>query len=171
MRTTGPTGLQSEETIGSYHLNKRPLRKAGRLLFVLYLILLTYFLFFADWYDHQPGRHWQYHYNFIPFTEIRRFILYGKNLGIKSVFFNLFGNILGFLPFGFFLPVISPRMHHANRVIILGALCSTAVEFIQLITRTGVCDIDDVILNTIGAAAGYGIFILSNEVRRRMYGR
>ena len=172
MTTTGPTGRQPDQKKAEKkHVSKRTLRRYGRVLFVIYLIALTYFLFFAEWYDHQPGKHWQYHYNFVPFMEIRRFIRYGSQLGNLSVFFNLFGNILGFLPFGFFLPVISPKMHHAARVILLGAVASTAVELIQLVTRTGICDIDDVILNTIGAAAGYGLFHLTNELRRKVYGR
>ena len=165
-------GRQPEKRRAERHrLEKRTLRRAGRLLFVVYLAALAYFLFFADWYDHQPGRHWEYHYNFIPFTEIRRFILCGKILGMQSVFFNLIGNILGFMPFGFFLPVMTPRMHHGRRVVLLGMVSSITVELVQLVTRTGVCDIDDVILNTLGAALGYGLFCLSNEIRRKIYGR
>ena len=52
----------------------------------------------------------QYRYNLIPFVEIRRFWVYRKQLGLMAVVTNLFGNVIGFLPFGFILPVILDKM-------------------------------------------------------------
>ena len=43
----------------------------------------------------------QYRYNLIPFVEIRRFWVYRKQLGLMAVVTNLFGNVIGFLPFGY----------------------------------------------------------------------
>lgn len=143
------------------------IRRAGLVVFILYLISLTYFLFFADWYDHAPGMHWQYHYNFIPFQEITRFLKYGYCLSPMSIFLNLFGNVIGFLPFGFFLPVISRKNRKMSRVVLAGAVSSACIELIQLVTKTGVCDIDDVILNTLGAFLGYLLFLLADEIRKR----
>ena len=48
-----------------------------------------------------------YRYNLIPFVEIRRFWIYREQLGTFAVFSNIFGNVIGFLPFGFILPVFS----------------------------------------------------------------
>ncbi len=149
---------------------KQLARRFGLLLFLMYLVALTYFLFFADWYDHAPGKHWQYHYNLIPLMEIRRFLKYQHQLRFRAVFLNLFGNVVGFLPFGFFLPVIAKRNRSLRKVTFLGFLTSTAVELTQLVTRSGVCDIDDVILNTLGAAAGYLLFLACDTIRlRRKY--
>ncbi len=149
---------------------KQLARRFGLLLFLLYLVVLTYFLFFADWYDHAPGKHWQYHINLIPFTEIRRFIRYGARLSKRTVFLNLIGNIIGFLPFGFFLPVITKKNRHLWKVTLMGLATSAAVEFVQLVTRSGVCDIDDVILNTLGAVFGYLLFLTCDTIRlRRKY--
>jgi glycopeptide antibiotics resistance protein len=148
-------------------LRKRRARKFGLLLFVIYLIVLTYFLFFADWYDHAPGKHWTYHANLIPFLEILRFCRYAGQLSPLTVFLNLVGNILGFLPFGFFLPVIARKNRRFLKVTLLGCLTSVLVELVQLVTRTGVCDIDDVILNTAGAALGYLLFLLADNLRIR----
>lgn len=145
----------------------KKIRKAGLVVFILYLCSLTYFLFFADWYDHAPGAHWEYHYNFIPFQEIVRFLKFGYCLSPMSIFLNLFGNIIGFLPFGFFLPVISRKNRKMRKVVLAGAVSSACIEFIQLVTKTGVCDIDDIILNTLGTFLGYLLFLAADEVRKR----
>lgn len=145
---------------------KKRVRKAGLVVFLIYIAALCYFLFFADWYDHAPGSHWEYHYNLKPFLEIRRFLIAGEALGSRAVLLNLAGNVVGFLPFGFFLPVISRRFRSFPRVVLLGCLMSGAVELIQLVTKTGVCDIDDVILNTAGTALGYLLFLAVNEARK-----
>ncbi len=47
-----------------------------------------------------------YRYNLMPFVEIRRFWKYRDQLGNFAVFSNIFGNVIGFLPWGFILPII-----------------------------------------------------------------
>ena len=84
-------------------------RRIALFLFVLYMIGLFYFLFFANWYNHRPGSQTYYYMNLVPFHEIRRFVHAREKLGGAAVFLNLNGNILGFVPFGFFLPLISKR--------------------------------------------------------------
>ena len=46
---------------------------------------------------------------------------------------------------------------------------SLAVETIQLVTRVGIFDVDDLMLNTLGAALGYLVFAVCNRVRRKIY--
>ena len=148
---------------------KKELRLKGFLLFVLYMTALVYFLFFADWYGHVPGQGAEYSFNLVPFVEIRRFIRARRQLGFTAVFLNLFGNVIGFLPFGFFLPVISRGFRNGFLVTFLGCVVSCCVEIIQLLTRTGSCDVDDVILNTLGAFLGYIVFISMDALRRKVY--
>lgn len=72
-------------------------------------------------------------------------------------------NILLFVPFGFGLPFITD--FRIKKVVIIGALFSIGIEFLQLLTGLlagisfRIADINDVIFNTIGAAIGYVIFI------------
>ena len=40
----------------------------------------------------------------------------------------------------------------------------------QLLLRRGICDVDDVILNTAGGFAGYLLFAACNALRRRLFG-
>ena len=50
-----------------------------------------------------------YHYNLVLFREIKRFILYRNQLGTFAVFSNLFGNILIFMPYGYFLTMAGEK--------------------------------------------------------------
>ena len=44
---------------------------------------------------------------------------------------------------------------------------SLCVEIIQLFTRVGSFDVDDILLNTIGGVLGYIIFLICNGIRRK----
>ena len=65
-------------------------------------------------------------------------------------FLNLAGNVIGFLPFGFFLPILSRRLRNGAVVTALGFGLSLLVESIQLVFKVGCFDVDDLILNTLG---------------------
>lgn len=135
-------GYMKKEKKGRYHV-----------LFALYLALLIYFLFFAESFRESTPDY--YRYNLIPFQEIMRYLRYYHSIGIGRVCLNLLGNIIGFAPFGFFLPCISNRKLNFGAVTLFSMEFSITVEVIQLITRVGCCDVDDVILNTLGGMLGY----------------
>ena len=113
----------------------------------------------------------QYRYNLTPFVEIRRFWVYRRQLGFWAVFTNLFGNVAGFLPFGFMLPMIVKRMRNGLLIILSGFALSFTVEVIQLIAKVGCFDVDDMIMNTVGAALGYLLFFICDHLRRKKYGK
>lgn len=148
---------------------KRKIRIGGACLFVLYLLLLTYFLFFAETFGRGAAGA-SYRYNIEPFREIRRFWSYRETLGISAVWMNLVGNVLAFIPFGLFVPMIAPRLDTPLRVTLLSLEFSLAVELIQLVSKVGSFDVDDILLNTIGGILGYIIWIVSNRIRRKLYG-
>ena len=85
-------------------------------------------------------------------------------------FLNLAGNVIGFLPFGFFLPILSRRLRNGAVVTALGFGLSLLEESIQLVFKVGCFDVDDLILNTLGAAIGYMLFAVCNYLRRKRYG-
>jgi glycopeptide antibiotics resistance protein len=72
-------------------------------------------------------------------------------------------NILLLIPFGFGLPFITN--YRMKKIVVMGALFSIVIEFLQLITgfmaniTFRIADINDVIFNTMGAAIGYLLFI------------
>ena len=129
-------------------------QKMGWVLFLLYLALLSYLMFFSEDFGRtNPNR--GYAYNLAPFKEIMRFITYYETLGMKAVVVNLAGNVMAFMPFGFFMPVVSRRSRGPVRIIFLGFGFSLMLETIQLVFKVGSFGVDDLILNTLGAAIGF----------------
>ena len=59
------------------------------------------------------------------------------------------------MPFGFFMRVVSGRSRGPVRIILLGFGFSLMLETIQLVFRVGSFDVDDLILNTLGAGLGF----------------
>ena len=145
------------------------IRRCGLVLFVLYMMLLVYFLFFAEEYGRVAQAERLYRYNLVPFVEIKRFWMYREQLGTFAVFSNIFGNVIGFLPFGFILPIIFRRMNSGFLICISGFLFSLTVEVIQLVTKVGCFDVDDMILNTLGAILGYICFVICDHIRRKYH--
>lgn len=150
---------------------KKRIRALGRAAFLCYILLLVYFLFFAEGYGRVPEIEMGYRYNLIPFTEMRRFWVYRELLGTFAVVTNILGNVVGFIPFGFIMPVISPKMNSLWFVTLCGFALSLVVECIQLVTKVGCFDVDDLILNTLGAFFGYIIFEICNRIRRKIHGK
>ena len=83
-----------------------------------------------------------------------------------------FLNILLLIPFGFGLPFITN--YRMKKMVVIGALFSIFIEFIQLITgfianiTFRVADINDVIFNTVGVAIGYILFIVFVRIYRHI---
>ena len=92
------------------------------------------------------------HYNLIPFATIRvqlRFLSRGW------AWFNLLGNTVSFIPFGFFLPLVSERMDRLWKVLLAGLGTVVLIEVFQYYTHLGSMDVDDLILNMAGIGFGY----------------
>ena len=131
----------------------RQYRIIAKILFWIYIGFVFYFLLISEIYG-RTGEMQEYHYNFVLFQEIMRFWNYREQLGIFPVFANLAGNILIFIPFGFFVPMSRERKSILATTI--GAfLLSLVIESIQLYTRVGCFDVDDLLLNTVGGISGY----------------
>ena len=82
------------------------------------------------------------------------------------MFTNLLGNVVIFVPFGFFMPMASRYRSFFSTVFYSFGL-SLCVETFQLLTKVGSFDVDDLLLNTIGGLVGYLIFSMCAAVRRR----
>lgn len=86
---------------------------------------------------------------FVPFREIRR-ALFG---GHYWQWFLLIGNIVMFMPIGFF-PALLWRRWSWWKSTLAGFCVSVTIETAQLFTERST-DVDDVILNTLGALLGW----------------
>ena len=142
------------------------LRILGKILFIFYIGFISYFLLFSDWYGRSVEGMQEYRYNLVLFKEIKRFWQYREQLGAYAMFTNLFGNVLIFVPFGFFMPMASKYRSFFSAVFYSFVL-SFCVETFQLIAKVGSFDVDDLLLNTIGGAFGYVVFVVCAAIRRK----
>ena len=78
---------------------------------------------------------------------------------IINMIFNIFGNILMFVPTGIILPILYKRLDNFFKVAGTGFLMSLAIEIMQLPFAARTSDVDDLIMNTLGVATGFVIYI------------
>ena len=143
-------------------------RRVGKILFVLYIIFVFYFLLISEIYG-RIDKMQEYHYNLVLFREIKRFWNYREQLGMFATATNLLGNVLIFLPFGFFMAMASRYRSFLSTLIYSFAL-SLTIELSQLFMKVGCFDVDDLLLNTIGGILGFITFLICNVIRRN-YGK
>ena len=149
---------------------KELLRAALACSFALYLVLLVKFLFFEDSFSRGYGliflqdsttvsEYLERYLNVEPFGMIRRYI-HGFMIGsvsLKSFMMNIVGNFILFMPFSFFLPTFYRKQNNFFVFFFTVALMSAAAEVIQVLFMMGTGDIDDLIMNTVGACVLFGL--------------
>lgn len=140
------------------------IRKIAFVLFLMYFTYLLYRLFFFAYSQYFRFSENDIRYNLIPFSTITSYITGISNYKIDVWFFNLFGNVLAFMPMGFLLPLIFNKLRSAKAITITTFITSTILEVIQLISKLGITDIDDVILNTLGGLLGYILLTISSRL-------
>lgn len=100
--------------------------------------------------------------NLTPFHTLRRQLRLLFDVDrpwlMRHALVNLSGNVVLFIPLGIFLPMLWERLRTLWKVLLSAALIITAVEAVQVLTLLGRCDIDDLILNILGTAIGYGLY-------------
>lgn len=106
--------------------------------------------------------------NTVPFRTIN---LYKKGLERNNLTaeYNIWGNLLGFVPFGILLPLAIPFFRRWWAMLPAGALLSLGFETVQLVTGLGIWDVDDLLLNTAGATAGYVLFVMGLGLWRLLH--
>lgn len=123
--------------------------------FVIYIMCLFYVVTFQD-----VDASWSTS-NFVPFKEMFRYS-FGSRLFIK----NVLGNLLMFVPFGFFTAYIL-KASKARLIIFLTLLTSVTIEITQAIIGR-VFDIDDILLNIVGGLIGYIIYRILNKIKKML---
>lgn len=150
---------------------KKLIRNVLALGFVGYMLLLLYFLFFSEEYG-RTVHYTDYQYNFTLFRELSRYIKYREVVGMDYFLINVVGNVVVFMPFGFFVPSLFKKKQRNVLaffiITALGFLFSLAVETVQLVTKVGCFDVDDLMLNTIGVALGYICYCICHRMWRKM---
>lgn len=120
-------------------------RKSVALLILAgYLALLLYLTLFQGL---NPGAR----PNLLPLRMIGHYLKRGG----WGMVVNIWGNLAAFVPLGLLAPAISPRERSAWRVARLGLMLSGGIEFLQFLSGRRVADVDDLLLNVLGALIGY----------------
>lgn len=148
---------------------KRCIKFGSFVLLILYIAVLIYVCFLSEDYGRDVVTSY-YRYNLVPFKEITRFYIYRNVVGFRAFLANLFGNVLAFMPFGFFMPILRPKLRKWYCMFGMTFLLSLTIEIIQLLTRVGSFDVDDLILNTAGGITGYLLFYIMNKIRSKWDG-
>lgn len=148
-------------------VHKKHIIIIGRLLFYVYILLLSYFLFFSERYGRDSVTQ---QFNLQLFKEIKRFIKHREQIGLEGFVVNIFGNVIAFMPYGFFLPLLNRAYRRFFIIAILSIVFSLVVETAQLLLRVGVFDVDDILLNSLGGVLGYIIFLVIHSLYKRMEG-
>lgn len=94
-----------------------------------------------------------YHYNIVPLQTLKMYFLHADHFSMRYWLINVVGNVAVFVPFGIALPYLLKLRLMRFLVIFMVALVT--LELLQLVLHRGSFDIDDVLLNTIGAMMGY----------------
>lgn len=102
------------------------------------------------------------HVNAIPFRVIKNYWrIFTRPVNrtyLPYALTNFLGNILLFVPMGFFPPALCSSLRKFYRTLLLVLTVITAVEVLQMLLLVGTCDVDDLILNLSGASLGYILF-------------
>ena len=102
---------------------------------------------------------WQSNVNLNP-LEMIMFYVKAEHINTDIAIHNLLGNIILLLPLGVFLPFIYLKCKNLLSVTAISFCTSLAIEVIQFSLQIGMTDIDDVLLNTLGAMIGYFIAVV-----------
>lgn len=103
-----------------------------------------------------PGMKLQEEINLIPFRD--------------GISLSMILNVVMFMPLGFLLPLLWKEYQSLVRTAIIGFCFSCGIEFCQLFNRRG-SDVDDLLMNTLGAILGWLIWIVFSRITHLKYGR
>lgn len=140
-------------------------RSWGRAAFFVYALLMIWLLYGQRiGYAHEEpfAAYFASNVNFRPFRTIGNYWYVALRTSdremLRHIVINLAGNVVMFIPLGFFLPLNYPRLGRIWKNLLWSALIIVWIEILQLVTMLGSLDVDDLILNMAGVAMGYGIW-------------
>lgn len=122
-------------------------------LFILYIMCLFYVVTFQD-------VSWSTS-NLVPFKEIFRY-KFGSKLFMK----NVLGNMIMFIPYGFFVSYFL-KLEKLSSSFIMTFITSLTIEGTQLLIGR-VFDVDDILLNLLGGSIGFTIYYIIYKIKSKL---
>ncbi|MBQ0826258.1 VanZ family protein [Streptomyces tagetis] len=149
---------------------RRPAALALRLLVTAcaFVVMVAFAVVLARLTLHpSPASEALVHTNLRPGRSLRAYL---DQPALRDAAKQVGGNLLLGVPFGVLVPLVAPGARGALRLLLLTAAVMLLVEFAQGALVTGrAFDIDDVILNSTGALAGY--LLLGRRMSRAVHAR
>jgi glycopeptide antibiotics resistance protein len=124
----------------------------------LFVASLTFFPMVIIFYD------WHGSFSLIPLQSTLDLLRHAPQDFARR---NIGGNLLVFVPFGVLLPLLFEKLRRPWALAWRVGAISVAIEVGQMFTRVRATDVDDVILNVLGALAGLGLFRVAWAIARR----
>lgn len=131
--------------------DKKIYRKNFIFSWTVYLIVIVMLTFFSR----EPGSRTD--------VDMRLFGTWGTSAQAHAYVIE---NILLFIPFGIMFPMIGKKVSNIFTCIISAALFSITIETVQYITARGFCQLDDIVMNTLGALIGWLGWWICREIIR-----
>lgn len=122
---------------------------------ILYLALLIKVIILKN------GAIYQNNINLQLFSFLREYQYLGLTL---NLIVNVLGNIALFIPLSIILKYYFSFLSNGH-IIFIGTCTSLSFELIQLATRWGIFDINDIILNAIGCIIGVLIYVVIKRLK------
>lgn len=148
---------------------KKVFRAMVSISFVFYLFVLVVLLFFG-FRGSNIGtelsliEYIKWNSNIIPFKTITTYVtaIFDGRMNLDIPIKNLIGNTLLFLPMGIYLPYLITKMNRLSVFSLSMVILLFVIEAAQLVTRRGSFDVDDFILNMLGALIGFTIWKMNS---------
>ena len=136
------------------------LQCGAAILLSLYIVVLLYFTVTGR-YSHE-----EYEYKINFFTSYRWFFEHNGEQVLRQLLINLFMLV----PVGFLLPIVINTKHKYLITMALSLLLTVFIETMQLITKCGSFEVDDIINNFVGAVLGMLIYMMLNNIIQKRKG-
>ncbi|UKS25747.1 VanZ family protein [Paenibacillus sp. HWE-109] len=137
-------------------MSRKRARTLAWLIFIGYTSCLLYWMFLG--FGRGLYQREEFAYNVVPFRTIGMYVLHIHAFPLRTWIINLFGNIGVFMPFGFLLPYLFPLARRYSWFLLLFGCPLAGLEVLQMLLRVGSLDVDDVILNVLGASLAFMVF-------------
>lgn len=146
----------SNKIIANYYYDKiKDKEKMKKISYITVLVLYIIMIFNIVMFTRNIGENT---YNLIPFRTISEYIINYQNYNFYIIRNNIIGNIVMYMPVQYLIIKIFDIKKFKN-VFIIDSIFLLIIELSQLLTHTGMFDIDDIILNLLGMIIMY-IFLM-----------
>lgn len=142
-------------------------RIASGVLLCAYLMFISWRMFFYAFGSYYRSYSVLPEYNLIPFKTIASLIINYRYYEFEVWVYNLFGNLVAFIPLGILLPVVLNIKRKLAATLVFSLVFLIAAETAQLVFSVGVFDVDDIILNMTGVLSGFMVYMFISKLNNK----